>query len=295
MSTDKSGQIAESFGAKIIDIPNGTFNHGLTRNVGVRESKGELIYFTVQDAYLSENDQLEKMAAHFIDDKIASVSGIQGIPGDIDKNPAIWFKRFTKPVPEVKYFPKGKFEQLTAKEKLANSCWDNVNAMYRRSALQTVPFRETDFAEDALWARDTLLRGWKIIRDPSLVVYHYHHQTFISNFKTTFIVNYTFWKQFKILPDFPSIFIPLAKNIYTLIKRKELSILSKARWIFHNFLRLSGNYLSTILFKSAFLFGKDNLLDKSYRLFCSKVPQGKQNKNNKTSYIDAKSIDCYDK
>jgi len=54
MSTDNSREIAESYGAEIIDIPNGTFNWAvfLQEIPGIQCAKGELIYFTVQDAYL---------------------------------------------------------------------------------------------------------------------------------------------------------------------------------------------------------------------------------------------------
>ena len=52
MSSDNSKEIGFSYGAIIIPIPNGTFNHGLTRNLGVQKSSGDLIYLTVQDAWL---------------------------------------------------------------------------------------------------------------------------------------------------------------------------------------------------------------------------------------------------
>jgi rhamnosyltransferase len=275
MSTDNSREIAKRFGAKIISVPNGTFNHGLTRNMGVQQSNGELIYFTVQDAYLPEGDQLKRMAAHFNEDKIVSVTGIQGIPNDVDKNPALWFKRFTNPVPEVKYFPQERFEKLTAREKLSNSGWDNVNAMYRKSALEKLPFRKTDFAEDALWAVDALGLGWKIIRDPSLLVYHYHYQAFSYSFKSSYILSYTFWSYFKVIPSFPRVIIPFIENAYTLIKRNQIPFSEKIKWIIHNLFRILANLFSVIIFRLTLLLGGQKLLDKSYRFFCTIIPQGK--------------------
>lgn len=274
MSTDNSRQIAQNFAAKIIEVPNGTFNHGLTRNLGVQYAQGELIYFTVQDAYLSEKDQLQKMVEHFQDNEIAAVNGIQGIPDDFDKNPAIWFERFTVPEIELRYFPGDAFSNLSLEDKFENSRWDNVNAMYRKSALQTIPFHKTDFAEDAIWAKDALMHGFKLVRDPSLLVYHYHYESFNYSFKKAYVNNYIFWKHFNVLPGFSPFFLPLAKNLFTLFKRKRLSLFSKIKWAVHNFFRLLANLLSVGIFRFAYLLGKQNLLDKSYHMFCSKVPQG---------------------
>jgi rhamnosyltransferase len=52
MSTDNSMDIARKFNARIIDIPEGTFDHGLTRNIGVQQASGEFVYLTVQDAWM---------------------------------------------------------------------------------------------------------------------------------------------------------------------------------------------------------------------------------------------------
>jgi rhamnosyltransferase len=277
-STDKSVEIAKRYNAIIINIPNGTFNHGLTRNLGTGVATGDLLYYTVQDAYLAEESQLETMSDHFEDKDIMSVTGIQGIPNDTDKNPAIWFQRFSLPVPELRYFPDGRFKHLSLKEQLANCGWDNVNAMYRASAMKMLPFRETDFAEDALWARDALLQGWKIIRDSSLLVYHYHHQSFNYNFRASYILNYAYWKHFKVLPVMPALITAFSRNVFTIVKRSRLSILSKVKWAVHNFLALAGHFVSVIVFKTVYFFGKDRLLNKSYNIFCSNIPQGKQNK-----------------
>lgn len=281
MSSDNSVSIAKRYDAKIIDIPNGTFNHGLTRNIGVQYASGDLVYFTVQDAWLSEPNQLEKMCAHFENYEVQSVSGIQGIPAIPDANPALWFKRVTVPVPEVRQWQHDELLRLSPKQRLALCNWDNVNAMYRKSALLSLPFKKTDFAEDALWAEGALFKGWKIIRDPSLLVYHYHHQTFSYAFRATYIVNYTFWKWFGVKPTLTLFFSPLVRNSYTLFKREELETGAKIRWMYHNFLRLLAAFLSTLLFKSVCLLNKPQLIESSYRMICSKVPQGLQNKKDR--------------
>ncbi|MEO6838770.1 MAG: glycosyltransferase family A protein, partial [Ginsengibacter sp.] len=100
MSTDNSKEIALKYQAKVIEIPDGTFNHGLTRNLGVQHATGELIYLTVQDAWIADDDMLEKMSKHFEDTEVQSVTGMQATPHEKDKNPARWFKRYSEPVAE---------------------------------------------------------------------------------------------------------------------------------------------------------------------------------------------------
>lgn len=275
-SIDNSVQIAKDFGASVYNIPHGKFNHGLTRNEGVKYAKGEFIYFTVQDAYLPEKNQLEQMVAHFKDSQLMAVTGLQVVPHDKDKNPALWFRRFSKPGLVIKEITLARYQTLNNKEKYAlTQEWDDVNAMYRKSALLLNPFEDTQFAEDKLWARSALLKGMKIAFDSSLIVYHYHHSTFSYSFNLQYTVNYYIYKHFHFYPAFPVFFKTYFNNIYQLWKNHLLSIKEKIYWSIHNFFRLSGYTISTILF---IIIGKcfgNDTLDKSYNFFCKRVPQGK--------------------
>ena len=278
-STDNSLQIAKSFGASIIKVKSDEFNHGLTRNLGTQQANGELLYYTVQDAYLAEKDQLEKMVAHFRDKELQAVVGMQATPHDKDKNPARWFKRITQPVTTCEHFPNETFSKLSLKKQLsAFNHWDDVNAMYRKSALLTIPFTKTNFAEDKIWARDALQAGYKIAFDPSLVVYHYHHYDFKYAFKVEFILNYAYYRFFKVLPVLPRFVIPVLTAGYRIWKNNTIAFKKKIYWTFHNLSGITGSFMSTLIF---FILGKyfgARSLDKSFRLFCKEVPQGKMKK-----------------
>lgn len=285
ISTDNSGEIAKRKGAKVINIADGSFNHGLTRNLGVQHAKGELIYFTVQDACLTEIDQLEKMVEHFIDKDVQSVTGIQGIPPDRDKNPAIWFQRFSKAVPEIRQFKAGDFNRLSPEEQLANCGWDNVNAMYRRSALQELPFKKTQLSEDALWAKDALSKGWKLIRDSSLLVYHYHHHSWSYSFRSVYLMHYSNLKNFGLSSRLPHVIKPIAQNIFTIIKRESLSTRQKTKWIAHNVSRHICVWCTTALFNLMHLIGGQKLVDTGLKIFCKTIPQGMAGKKTRLQTI----------
>lgn len=274
-STDNSVDIAKAFGATIVNIPAGTFNHGMTRNTALQYARGFFLYFTVQDAFLAENNQLEKMLLHFTDPTVMGITGMQAVPHEKDKNPVLWFKRFSKPTVVYTQMIPHTLNQLSSNNQFdLIKEWDNVNAMYRREALESVPFAKVDFAEDKLWAKEALQNGMKIGFDPSLLVYHYHHATFKYTFKLEYTVNYHFKKYFGILPAWPSFIKLFTSNIYQLYKKKELSFYEKMYWSLHNFLRLAAYACSNILFLINGKLLSEAALEKSYHFFCNKIPQG---------------------
>lgn len=278
-STDESVAIASNYGAKVIDISPEEFNHGLTRNAGVKRATGDLVYFTVQDAWLAGLDNLQKMADHFNDKEVQSVTGMQAIPHDLNKNPALWFKRSGEPIAEVyQYNEKQPFNMLPPLQQKQICCWDNVNAMYRKSALLEQPFVRTSLSEDMIWAKQALEKGWKIVRDPALVVYHYHHHSFGYSFKVNFLEFYSAKKEFGILPYYPATIIPFLKRVKTIFENRNISWTKKPKWILHNAVMISALLLSVITFRFAYFLGNQKLIDKALKFFCPSIPQGKQHR-----------------
>ncbi len=174
-STDRTLDIVRQYPVRIYQIPPEEFNHGGTRNMGVRLARGEFILFTVQDARLSASDVLEKALEHFRDAEVMAVGCKQVVPHDPDKNPLQWYRPVNPPQVVRLHYPPGEFDRLPSEERLKIARLDNVCAIYRRKALMALPFPVTDYAEDMIWAMQSLTRGWTIILDQRLLVYHYHH------------------------------------------------------------------------------------------------------------------------
>lgn len=275
-SIDNSVEIALQHGARVFHIPGEKFNHGLTRNKGVDVASGDLLFFTVQDAWLADVNNLQIMADHFKDIKVQSVVGMQAIPHHKNKNPALWFKRSSEPVPEFYQFKKNEFQNLSPIKQKELCCWDNVNAMYRKTALQQQPFIKANLSEDMIWAKEALSKGWKIIRDPSLLAYHYHHHSFKYTFKVNYSVAYEDRKVFGFKPSYPSVILPFMRRINTIRKNHFLSASSKLLWIFHNAGIYLSHILSAFIFRAALFLGGEKLLKSSLLFFCNSVPQGKQ-------------------
>jgi rhamnosyltransferase len=278
-STDNSCDIARSYGAKIIHISEGTFNHGLTRNTGVQHASGELIYLTVQDAWIGSSDMLEKMASHFKDTTVMGVMGHQAIPHEKDKNPCLWYRPYSEPgVTEKVVADIDKFNSLPTDQQQALVAWDDVVAMYRKSALMQQPFEKTDFAEDWIWSYQALQKGWKLLDDSSLVVYHYHHHAYRYAFNSTYTINYHFYKFFKYKPKLPALLMPMAQAMYHLFRNKSISLREKIYWILHNWSGRLARYFSTLNFLIRLKTGGKESMERGYNKYCKWIPQGTQKK-----------------
>lgn len=279
MSTDESRDIALKYNARVIDIPRRDFDHGLTRNMGAANAKGELIYFTVQDASIAEADMLKKMAAHFENKEVMGVVGHQAVPHEKDKNPLQWFKRFTKPEITIRQVKdEATFTKLPISKQQSLVAWDNVVAMYRKSALELQPFVETEFAEDWIWSEQALRRGWKLIHDPGIIAWHYHHRNYRYAFQSAYAMNYHFYKFLHYRPTLPPLLSPMAKATYHILKNPLLNFKEKCYWTAYNYKALSGNFFSHVIFLIRLKTGSEKSLEDGYKKYCKTIPQGEQKK-----------------
>jgi len=276
MSTDGSRELATQFGATIFDVPEGTFDHGLTRNAGVKRASGELIFLTVQDAWPASDDILEKMAAHFADPDVMAVTGHQAIPHEKNMNPILWFRPVSTPkITEKAIAGKEAFLRLSPMEQQALISWDDVVAMYRKEALTAQPFIATEFAEDWLWSCNALLKGWKLLHDSSLIMYHYHHQSYGYAFRSRYTISYHLYKFFKFRPALPMVLLPVIRATFQLVKNKKLSWREKSYWIMHNTSAILANFLSTLNFLTRLKTDGEEGIQKGYSKYCKSIPQGR--------------------
>jgi rhamnosyltransferase len=230
-STDKTLEIINKFPVKLFQIKPEEFGHGKTRNYGVSIAKGEFIVMTVQDARPSSDKWLEIMLQHFLDNKVEGVCGQQVVPHEPDKNPLEWFRPINIPSFNIKQFTKNEFEKLSAEEQWQNCRWDDVNAMYRKSVLEKIPFQEVKFGEDMIWAKDAFTAEYKLVYDMRSQVFHYHHYTEIQKLKERIQQTYYFtFKTFNYLRPNPYNFKYFIRTLYLCFKYKV-----KSKWWIYNF------------------------------------------------------------
>ena len=272
-STDGTVDILKSFKeVTLIEIPGSTFNHGLTRNLGVQKAGGEYVLMTVGDARPCNEYWIEELLKGFDNENVAGVCGQQVVPHDKDKNPVEWFRPATEATVLKYHFPKGVFETLLPQQKKEACGWDDVTAMYRKKILEELPFRETSYSEDAIWAKDALQAGYTIVYNTAARVYHYHLGNKDFTFKRSLTTLYFRYKHFGYITPLPSggmlQKVRLAKMIFL---KKELTIREKIAWWKYNLVQQRAIYDAIKVFKQALQVSEKNL-DAVHEQWCGKPP-----------------------
>ncbi|MFD2917454.1 glycosyltransferase family 2 protein [Psychroserpens luteus] len=271
-SDDGSVEYLKTFDfIKVISIDPKTFNHGATRNLGVTHCNGEFVLMTVQDAWTTDTKFLERMVDHFKDVSVMGVCGQQVIPHHKDKNPHEWFRPQSKgSAKKVKFKTKEAFLTLSPKEQRLSCGWDDVVAMYRKQALVDLPFQPLVFGEDMLWAKMALEKGYALVYDSTVRVFHYHFQFPEYTYKRVLISKFFIYKCF-------NYFDARTYNYkdYILIVYRNFKWNCAPKWILHNFNIITNHRKATHTLGSAIKNNKIEALETELAL---NIPQGSQNK-----------------
>jgi len=280
-STDGTLELLEKYPVRIHHLNPKEFNHGETRNLGVSLAKGEFVVMTVQDATPASADWIEMMLKHFENPLVAGVCGQQIVAHDKEKNPLQWFKPASEAKPFTVYFEKPEeFNSLSGKKQHEYCNWDDVNAAYRKSIKEKIPFKKLMFSEDTLWAKDALGEGYAIVYDYRARVYHYHHQNFKFYFKRSYIILYQNYKFYGYIKYPKNPFTRFAQITIRLLKEKSLSLGEKINWMFYNYRLVCAAWWAAILFGTNAGFRGMKGVESSQKYFVGYPPQGVQAKKN---------------
>ena len=271
-STDETLLLLKAYPVRVHSIPPQEFNHGTTRNLGVRLAQGKYIVMTVQDARMADNQWLQKLKDGFVAAKdVAAVCGQQVVPHDRDKNPVDWFRPAGNSSLTIHHFTEGAYDKLPAGERKNICGWDNVTAMYRREVLEDLPFHETVCSEDIIWADAALRGGRTLVYNTAARVYHYHQENWNYVFSRTLSVMHTRYRQFGFLYSQPSqnfrTVLSLAK---TIAATNSLSLKEKWMWWRYNRRRFKATKQAYKIFSEA-LRQSEETLDETFAKYCGKV------------------------
>ena len=273
-STDNTLGLINNYPIRLFKIPAEEFNHGLTRNYGISKALGTFVVLTVQDAIPESDKWLEIMLTQFQDNEVMGVCGQQITPHDEDKNPLEWFRPFSEPVPITIQYKPEEFKKLSPKEQFEKCRWDDVTAMYRKSAMSETPFRQTNFAEDMLWAKDALKKGEKIVYDFNARVYHYHHNSFKFSFRRTYTVQFHTMQYFNYNRKYENFFRCLIIIFYRIYFLSHVPK-RKLYWTFYNLKLITAQYYAILLFRLNHLLFSSGWQRKMHKFWVGKPPQAK--------------------
>ena len=102
--------------------------------------------------------------------------------------------------------------------------------MYRRKALIDVPFRKTNYSEDAIWAKDVLSLGKAIVYAPNAQVYHYHIPSIEFTYKRTLTVLYHANRLFDYEAELPSAFSAIRAALRIIAREPSLTVSRRLYW-----------------------------------------------------------------
>ncbi|MES2431365.1 MAG: glycosyltransferase family 2 protein [Bacteroidota bacterium] len=275
-STDKTLDILAKYPVRVIHVQPQDFNHGETRNVGVRAAKGKYVVLTVQDA-LPQNDLwLQTLLDGFIDDEVVAVCGQQIVGHDLDKNPLKWFRPINKPTFKRVQFKNGEYDLLSPAEKKNAAGWDDVTSCYRKDIMDQMPFQRTSFAEDCIWANEALKKGFALVYNYNARVYHYHHDEPFFAFKRCLIEWSVLYNIFKSVPKDPRLSLRQKLGVIKLLMTtKGLSFSKKIFWIKFNLKRQNAIDNAYKTFMEAYHKGEAGLAE-LFRIHCSAIPVAKK-------------------
>jgi rhamnosyltransferase len=179
-SSDDTLQIAQAYGARIIQIERSCFTHGGTRTAAGKMANGEILVYLTQDALPMDAWAVEALIAPFTaDDRIGATYGRQ-LSGP-DASPfAAHLRAFNYPAQDCV-----KSLEDRARLGLKTAFLSNSFAAYRRSALETVGwFKEgLMMGEDIQVGARLLLSGYRIAYVAQARVRHAHNYTLAQEFK----------------------------------------------------------------------------------------------------------------
>ena len=162
-STDRTVEIARSYGVKIVNIRPEDFSFGRALNMGCAAANGDYLLFASAHVYPLYTDWLEKMIAPFSNEKVALVYGRQ-VGNEITKYSEHQLFR--------KWFP-----AISNHEQRIPFC-NNANAVVRRELWTDQPYDEAlTGLEDLDWATKIQAKGYVIAYEAFAPIVHVHEET----------------------------------------------------------------------------------------------------------------------
>ncbi|HZC84640.1 MAG TPA: glycosyltransferase, partial [Rubrobacter sp.] len=229
-STDGTVELAARHGAILHSVSKASFDHGVTRDLGISLSSGEYVALTVQDAVPLDERWLAAMVENLQNDgRLAAVYGrhvprpdASVITRALIGNLAV--SDTERQEQEIR--DKAQYLQLPPAQRRRIASFDNVSSCLRRQVWEEFPFGEADFAEDLRWGKKVVEAGYTIVYEPRSVVVHSHERGALYDFRRHYVDQRVLDELFgaSLVPNLPRLIlgIPYATiHVYSLLRREE--------------------------------------------------------------------------
>lgn len=198
-STDNTHDILRSYNLQFIQISKAEFNHGATRNLGLEQSKFEIVLFLTQDALPASSLTLELLVNMLKNNENMAMAYGRQLPYPQTKV----FGR----VARIMNYPDGtivKNKDLIPKMGIKTCACSNSFAAYYKSELTAVGGfpSHTILGEDVSVAARFILLGKTIGYSADAQVYHSHDYSIVEEFKRYFDIGVFHLEQREVLSQF---------------------------------------------------------------------------------------------
>jgi rhamnosyltransferase len=204
-STDGTAELLRRGVDRLLSIPARTFDHGVTRNVGIAEARGSLVVLLVQDAEPVGDTWLSALTAPLLADQgLAGTFARQQARADAPPVVRHYLSRYAgaSETARVASLPAtsaaNALDALPPSARLDLCTFDNVCSCIRRSVWTSHPFKSTPIAEDVEWAREVLLAGHRLAFVPEAVVIHSHDRPASYELMRTFALHRRLYELFRL-------------------------------------------------------------------------------------------------
>lgn len=270
-SNDSTLDVIERFPCRLFQIPPEEFGHGRTRNFGAAQGSGTFIVFLTHDALPASNHWLQNLVdAMQIDDLIAGGFGIHYVYPECNfidaRDITAHFASFGETNKVIYIDDEDRYRSDEFYYRISSFFSDN-NSCIRRSVWEQYPYPDVDFAEDQIWMRSMLEKGYRKVYCPSAPVYHSHNYKlteYFSRYYDEYQALYDLYGEYLIVGRF----LNVPKEVYHAVRRdlsyigsQDVHGILRMRWIHYALWRNVFKYIA------GYLGGTSNLLppDKKMR------------------------------
>ena len=184
-SSDSTVDFVKTFEwVRLVSIQRFEFNHGLTRDMALRKSTGDIVCFMTQDAVPADDSYIENLIAPILSDDRVAVSSGRQLPKDDAR-------RFEQLVREFNYGPESNVRSQGDVATMGIKAYfaTDVCSAYRRSAyIKLGGFGKTDMSEDMLMAAKAINAGYSVAYAADACVHHSHNLTPAEQYRRNYAI-----------------------------------------------------------------------------------------------------------
>ncbi len=186
-STDSTLDHCARYPIRLFHIDKRTFNHGLTRNLGISKARGEVVALLTQDAVPADEHWLSSLVRNYDDDPwVAGVYSRQLPRADCEPFVRERILRWSagrneRTVQSLSTL--SDYWNMNWFERLELIAFDDVASSVRRQVWEEIPYERRSFGEDVAWGKKVVLTGYKIVFEPDSAVIHSHNDSLWKQFR----------------------------------------------------------------------------------------------------------------